>query len=468
VKLDIYTRVSQVGGREGESFGSPDEQEAICRAYADSQSWDVDEVITELDVSGATPVDQRGLGYLVARCEAGESNGILVRHLDRFGRSVVEGALAYKRIAAVGARLVAVADGLDSSRDGSKLQFTMLLAFAEQTYDRNRAAYISGKERAVARGVYAAVAPFGYDRDADGRLQPNDDAETVRLIFKLRAEGVGFSEIARRVGGALTRSGVRRVVMNTAYLGEQRIPNPNRPGEPKVIKDSHRPLVTRAEFEAANAVKGHAPIRRGLAERTMLKGVIKCGLCGRNMHVLAYGSPATGKKRSLTYACTGCGRSSLVVHKADPAVDFMLDTAIMQRHPAVAAVIEGDNRYADALAEVEQAQQALAEYRDNIEMQQVLGMRDFAEGLRVRKEAVEVARRALRQVPRPEPTSNRALTLEEFTRDDIAAFRRRVIAEVRVYPRSHEHRLTLRWHGTEEELPVPFVKPTPLAELTVA
>jgi hypothetical protein len=131
-------------------------------------------------------------------------------------------------------------------------------------------------------------------------------------------------------------------------------------------------------------------------------------------------------------------------------------------------VIEGDNRYADALAAVEDAQGALAEYRDDIEMQRLLGMRDFSEGLRVRKEAVEVARRALREVPRPEAKSNRVVTLAEYTQEAIAGFRRRVIAEVKVYPRSHGHRLTLRWHGTEEELPVPFVKQRTLAELAAA
>jgi resolvase-like protein len=75
--FDIYIRVSEVGAREGESFGSPDEQEAACRAYADSRGWEVDEAITELDVSGATPVDGRELGRLVRKCEAGESAGIL-------------------------------------------------------------------------------------------------------------------------------------------------------------------------------------------------------------------------------------------------------------------------------------------------------------------------------------------------------------------------------------------------------
>lgn len=461
--FDIYIRVSQTGGREGDSFASPELQEAVAREHAISRDLDVGEVVTELDVSGATPVDERGLGWLVGRCEAGESGGIIVRHLDRLGRNLVEGALAYKRLADCGARLIAVGDGLDSSRDGSKLQFQLLLAFAEQVYDRNRAAYISGKERAVARGVYGAPAPFGYNRDENGRLVANGDAEALRTIFRLRAEGTGFSEIARRVSG-LTRSGVRRVVMNRAYVGEQRIPNPQRKGDPKVIRDSHVPLVTESEWQAANAVKGHAPTHSGLGAATQLHGIVRCGLCESTMHVLAYGKA----KDKRTYACTsGCGKTAMAVGRVESAVLNMLDLAIAEGEPHVAAVIEGDNRYADALAEVEEAQRLQDEWRDSTDLQRELGIADFTAGLRTRREAVETARRALRDVPRPDPRENRLMTLAEFDHYDRRNFYRRVIAEARVLPLASGQRLTLRWQGSDEQVPVP-VPPVARARQTAA
>jgi site-specific DNA recombinase len=473
--VDIYIRQS---GEETEA--SPEVQEAACREYAASQGWDVEEVVTESNTSSILPADERGLGYLVQRCEAGASQGIVCRHLDRFGRSVGEGALAYKRIVEASARLVAVQDGLDSSRDGAKLQFTMLMAFAEQVYDRNRGWFLTGKERAVARGEYGAPAPFGYRRkdvadpepDADGKIKRDarlvvhpEESETVREIFHLRAEGTGFSEIARRLGGAITRSGVRRVVMNRAYLGEQRIPNPAKRGDPKVIKNSHVPLVTEREWEAANAVKGQAPRHTGLGEKTQLKGVIRCGLCSTLMHVLSY-----GKDRSRrTYACTTCGKTSMSVSKVEPAIFWQLDLAIGNREPHVAAVIEGDTRYSDALVAVEDAQRALEEYRDNLELQKLLGMVDYTEGLRQRKAAVETARRALREVPRPAPADGRKLTLEEADLALRRDFYRRAIAEVLVFPRSAGERLRMRWAGAEETFTVPPApKPVDLAALGAA
>jgi hypothetical protein len=179
------------------------------------------------------------------------------------------------------------------------------------------------------------------------------------------------------------------------------------------------------------------------------------------MHVCAYGKA----RDKMTYACTsGCGGTSMSVAKVEPAVLHQLDLAVAQRAPQVAAVIEGDNRHTDALASVEEANAALAEYRDNIELQQVLGVSDFIAGLRTRKEAVETARRALRDGPRPEPVGSRKMTLEEFDLADRRRFYQRVIAEVLVFPRSEPQRLRLRWQGAENTIVVPPFKPVNLAQ----
>ena len=462
MSFDIYCRVSEVGGRGGESFASPEEQEAAARAWAEQAGVEVDEVVEELDVSGSLAADARELGRLIRRVEAGESEGVIVRYVDRFGRDMVENALAHDRIVAAGGRLIATASGYDTAHlnADTRMVFHIQSAIAQAQRERNRESRMAGKERAVARGVYGASAPFGYDRDDDGRLQPNRDADAVREIFRLRAEGVGFSDIARSVVGALTRSGVRRVVMNRAYVGEQRIPDPAKKGDPRVIPKSHQPLVTEAEWEAANAVKGRAPTHNGLAAKTYLKGIVRCGICAGTMHVCAYGNA----RDKMTYACTsGCGGTSMSVAKVEPAVLHQLDLAVAQRAPQVAAVIEGDNRHTDALASVEEAKAALAEYRDNIELQQVLGVSDFIAGLRTRKEAVETARRALRDVPRPEPVVSRKMTLEEFDLADRRRFYQRVIAEVLVFPRSEPQRLRLRWQGAENTIVVPPFKPVNLA-----
>jgi site-specific DNA recombinase len=465
VVVDVYVRQS---GDETEA--SPELQEAACRKYASDQGWEVDEVVVEAETSSQLAADERGLGDLVRKCELGDSDGIICRDVDRFGRSTSEGAKAYKRIVDAGARLVIVSQGLDSSRDGTHVVFVMLTAMGEEQYHRSRRWYLEGKERKAKKGHYGAPAPFGYDRVDDngnvvpkgkatgqGRLVPNDKADTVRRIFKMRAEGLRFSEIAEQE--SLNRSSVRKIVMNRAYVGEQRIPDKDNPGEPKVIKDCHPPLVTEAEWEAANVIKtGRPPVHNGLAETVALKGIVRCGKCQAKMTVIANGSNGRA-----SYACTnGCGKASMSTHLVEPPVLRELDAALEEHEPHVAAVVQGDTRYADALEAVEQARRDLAEYRDSPEIQRELGVRAFAEGLKVRKAAIETARLALRDTPRP---FEQSMTGEEFLAMDARNYYPRLIAEVLVFPRSEKHRLMMRWQGQEKAFPVPPVTTVNLAEL---
>jgi DNA invertase Pin-like site-specific DNA recombinase len=451
-----------------ETEASPELQEAACRAYADAQGWEVDEVVMESETSSQLSADERGLGDLVRKCERGDSQGILCRYLSRFGRNVGQGSVAYDRIRKAGARLVAVGDGLDSSRDGALFQFTILTAVAQQEYDRNRAYYLDGKERKAKAGHYCAPAPFGYDRVDDsgqivpkgkatgqGRLVPNSDADTVRRIFKLREEGLRFSDIAARDDVPLTRSGVRKVVMNRAYVGEQRIPDSKNPGEPLVIEKCHQQLITEQEWEGANAVKtGRPPVHTGLSETVALKGIVRCGLCGAKLTVSSYGNAKS------TYACTnGCGKASMATHLVEPPVLRELDDALEEHEPHVAAVIQGDTRYADALAAVEQARADLTDYRDSPDILRELGPKVFAEGLKVKKAGIETARRALREVPRP---FEQAMTRAEFLKLDAKLYYPRLIAEVLVFPKASEHRLMMRWQGQDEAWPVP---PVPTVDL---
>ena len=50
------------------------------------------------------------------------------------------------------------------------------------------------------------------------------------------------------------------------------------------------------------------------------------------------------------------------------------------------------------------------------------------------------------------------MTPEEFDLYDRRRFYARCLAEVRVFPRSKPQRLTLRWQGSGEEIPVPPVR----------
>src|SRR5690348_16903897 len=89
---DVYVRVSQTNGREGESFISPKLQEDRCRALIKVRGWRVGRVLVDLDQSGGT-MDRPGLNEAIERMRTGDSCGIVVARIDRFSRTL-KGALA--------------------------------------------------------------------------------------------------------------------------------------------------------------------------------------------------------------------------------------------------------------------------------------------------------------------------------------------------------------------------------------
>src|SRR4051812_27445003 len=107
--LDAYVRVSDVRGRKGQSFISPDVQREQIAAWASAREAQIGEVWVELDESGAR-ADRPLLMAAIGRIESGASEGLVVAKLDRFGRSLLDGLSAIERIERAGGTFVSVQD----------------------------------------------------------------------------------------------------------------------------------------------------------------------------------------------------------------------------------------------------------------------------------------------------------------------------------------------------------------------
>ena len=190
--VDGYIRVSQVAGRSGERFISPAVQREQIECWVKGRGYLLGEVFEELDESGAR-ADRPLLERAVGRVERGESGGIVVSRIDRFGRSLVGGLAAIERVRNAGGLFASVQDGLDLSTDTGRLVLRIMLSMGEWELDRVRASWAAAGARAIARGLCPGPAPFGYRRRANGRLTPDPaTAFAVSVIFRRRARGDTF------------------------------------------------------------------------------------------------------------------------------------------------------------------------------------------------------------------------------------------------------------------------------------
>lgn len=387
--LDGYVRVSQVAGRSGESFISPSVQREQIEGWVRASGATLGEVFEELDESGSRR-DRPKLMRALERAERGESQGIVVARLDRFGRSLVDGLANIERLGLAGATFVSVGDGLDISTPTGKLVIRIMLSMAEWELDRIRENWAVARARAIGRGVHPAGAPFGYRRGGDGRLVPEEPAASiVSEVFRRRAEGetlgalldfLNSGGLRTRKGGAFVETSLRGILANRTYLGEVRWAGHSNP-------DAHPPLVDRAIWQLAQS-----PLRFRSNRRTsLLGGVLRCGSCRMKMSVES-GVFRHGTHGSV-YRCPG--RTSAGACPAPARVrgeeieglieELVLSDARRRRAAGRPARITAAER---ALA---RAEEALERYRDRSGAVTALTPGRFAEGLRKRQRDVEAA-----------------------------------------------------------------------------
>ncbi len=328
-KLDGYVRVSRVGGREGDSFVSPQLQRDRIEAAARNAGAEIVVWHEDLDESGGN-ADRPGFVSALERVEAGETEGIVVSKLDRFARSVLDARKALQRIDDAGGVFISAEDGFDSSTPMGRFAQTMLFAMAELELERVREGWTSARAVAARRGVHMAKVPTGYDRGDDGRLTPNGDAATITEAFRARARGANLSEVARllddrkvtpasrKADGSWSSSSARALLANRVYLGEISSGD-------VVNAEAHPALVTLAEFEAAQKAKGHGVVR-SVETGSLLAGILRCESCRHALKAKTItGSGAKVYRCSRVHASGTCpAPATIYATVADPYVERLL------------------------------------------------------------------------------------------------------------------------------------------------
>jgi hypothetical protein len=197
--VDIYVRVSRVGGREGVSFQSPEQQEERCRAQLKADGLQVGEIFIDLDESGAK-VSRPAFDKAMARIESGESGGVIVYDLSRFGRNtrhVLDGGVDF--IESHDAAFITCAEKFDTSTATGRFVLTLFAALRELEREQSREPMgsLEGEgsgarrpHRCCARGLRPAG---GWHVGRAPRLHRDDQAGILAPRSRWLVEGDGGS-----------------------------------------------------------------------------------------------------------------------------------------------------------------------------------------------------------------------------------------------------------------------------------
>ena len=340
MRVAIYARVSSERQEREETVQS---QLEVLRAHASAQGYGAPAEFVDEGRSGYD-LNRPALDRLRDAVAAGAVDVVLVHEIGRLARDHPDQALLLRELRKR-VRVEFVKHPTDDSPEGQLLEH-MLGAIANfegrVIADRTR----RGRQHWVEQGaLVTSGVPYGYrfvPRTADHRATMEIDegqGAVVREIFAMLVEErMACRAICRRLtergtlapkGGRIWHPSVlQRIRTNTAYIGrfvygKNEAAEPQRAFKPVGVrnrKNSSRkalppkqwvtipcpPLIAEETFEAAQAqlaANAQFSPRHNTRNEYLLRGLMRCGKCGRSYVGKVVGRP--NGKRTRYYHCRG-------------------------------------------------------------------------------------------------------------------------------------------------------------------
>ena len=344
----VYVRVSTEEQRERQSIMT---QREFAERYCGLHELPIFRIYSDDGVSGTVPVDRRPEASQILRdARLGKFDQLLVYRLDRLGRETKLILNAVDELEKLGVRVKSMTEEFDTGTSTGRLMLTMLSGFASHERDVIRERSVAGTQRVAHAGAWlGGIVPYGYRKvgeKRDAHLVISEDpidglalseAEVIREVFRMAAVERSSCRViaeklnALRVPCAYRRddrlllrgkrkeatSGlwgpgrIRGLITNATYKGSHEYGKRTKSKRPPVIRAV--PAIVTADVWAkaqeslqANFLFG----ARGAKNEYLLRGLIKCGRCGRTYIGTAANRP--NGKREFYYRCNGMHTRALL------------------------------------------------------------------------------------------------------------------------------------------------------------
>lgn len=201
-KVGVYCRLSD---EDRDKINKTDDSDSIvnqrsmCLKYADQNGWNVVDIYSDDDFSGAGTF-RPDFERLIKDCESGKINLVLCKSQSRFSRDM--GVIEYylhNKFLEWGVRFVSIVDNADTSIEANKKsrQINGLINewYLDDLSQNIKKSLRNKREDGLFMGSFA---PYGYDRSEEDYHKLVIDpvaAEVVKKIFKMYADGYGYHRI---------------------------------------------------------------------------------------------------------------------------------------------------------------------------------------------------------------------------------------------------------------------------------
>lgn len=344
----LYCRLSRDDEQDGLS-GSIKNQQAILEKYAQENGFQNPRVFIDDGWSG-TNFARPAFTEIMELAEKGLIGALIVKDHSRLGRNrLIVGQLLEEGFDSLGVRYIAIMDNIDTAKGISDLvpmQDLFNEWHAKNTSQKVRNVF---KSKGMSGAPLTTNPPFGYLKDPEsknGWIIDEAAAKTVRQIFAWCVDGLGPTQIAKRLKAAKVPTPtehwsnvgrncskppavpynwcsdtVANILSKQEYCGDtvnfrsttksfknkKKIERP--PEEWQIFKDTHPAIVDRETFALVQELRKHRrrPTKSGIV--SPFSGLLYCADCGEKLYYSVTGSY---KREQAYFFCSSYRKNSEV------------------------------------------------------------------------------------------------------------------------------------------------------------
>lgn len=221
---------------------------------------------------------------MLSDIEAGHVRAVVVYKLDRISRSQRDTIYLLEDVFEPNhTGFISLNENFDTTTPYGKAMIGILSVFAQLERENIRERTRMGMQERLNKGMWRGTKPpFGYNYDADkGILVPNQDADTVREIYRLYLEGMSTYRLAKMFGIAGDRQ-VAMMLERSTYTGMI-----SHKGE--LLQGLHEPIIDRQLWEQVQAERKRRSVSTAHNSKYLLSGLLECGICHAKMRYQTWG-----------------------------------------------------------------------------------------------------------------------------------------------------------------------------------
>ncbi len=312
LRVAAYCRVSTVLEQQENSY------EAQIAYYTEkiknNQNWILAEIYADDGRSATNTKKRNDFNAMIEDCMAGKIDMVITKSVSRFARNTVDSLLFIRMLKEKNIGIIFENEGINTLKNTGELLITVLSSQAQEE-SRNLSENTRwGIVRQFEKGIFHLNHEkfMGYTVDENGQLIiVPEEAEIVRMIFRLFIEGQSYSQICRMLecSGIKTVTGntkwtrwvIQKMLSNEKYMGDALLQKTytidfltkkrviNKGIVPQYyVKGNHESIIPEDLFLNVQKEKvrrtsmscGENTVRKRYSAKYALSNVLVCGECG--------------------------------------------------------------------------------------------------------------------------------------------------------------------------------------------